>query len=197
MNIINNQNQPLGFDIDGVLTAEGEGNDNIWVKYLQKFLGENIEIKNNSYDFCEAFELSQETMDEFLSEYLEEIYASVPPAPLADKILAELKNKFNKEIVLITARDKKFKSLTENWLDKHEIKYDKLFHESDKAEIADNLQIKLFVDDKKENIIKLNKIGIATLVFDHHHNQDLDPKYYIKRVESWQQIYEIIKDKFI
>lgn len=196
MDKINQNSRKFGFDIDGVLTAEGKGNNNIWVRYLQRFLDEKIEIKNNSYDFCEAFELSQETMDEFLTEYLEEIYASVPPAPKADEVLAELISNDHK-IILITARDKKFRPLTEQWLREHDINYDRLIHDSNKAIRADRLGLELFVDDKKENIIELNKVGISTLIFDGHHNKDLDEKFYFERVENWKQIQEIIKENFI
>ncbi len=196
MNKIKQNNKIFGFDIDGVLTYEGQGNNNIWVKYLQKFLGEKIEIKNNSYDFCEAFELSQETLNEFLDKHLEEIYASVPRAPKADEVLSKLKSE-NYYIVLITARDKEFRNLTEKWLKKHNIIYDKLFHESNKAKIADKMGLELFVDDKKENIIELNKVGIPTLVFDSHHNKDLNQEHYFERVNNWEQIQEIINESFI
>ncbi len=185
----------FGFDIDGVLTAEGRGDENIWTRYLARYLDDRVEIKENSYDFCRAYDISRSTLEDFLQKYLTDIYASVPPAPAADAVLKELKEN-NSRIILITARDSRHRKTTENWLEKHGIEYDRLIHDSDKARQAEQMNLELFVDDKKENVISLNEIGVPVLLFDRHHNQDLDESHYLARVDSWSEIKNIIEERF-
>ncbi len=186
----------FGFDIDGVLTAEGRGKNNIWKNYLEKFLGRPVQLKKNSYDFAQAYDISRETLELFLEAYLSDIYFNVLPAPDAKKVLKKLRE-YNCMIFLITARDEEYKSLTEKWLLKHSLPYDRLIHDDDKACRATDCGLDLFVDDKTENIIELSRAGIDTLIYERHHNKDLSREFYLSRVKNWRKIEKIIDRTFL
>ncbi|SDL90676.1 5' nucleotidase, NT5C type [Halarsenatibacter silvermanii] len=192
----------LGFDIDGVITAEGRAEKNIWSRYLSRFLEEEVKLIKNSYDMTEAYGISQEQLDQFLDEHLTEIYSQVPPAEGVRELFCNLKNK-GCEIILITARESQYRRVTEKWLQKNDITFDSLYHEDDKAPLARKCSLKFFVDDKMQNIIELSEAGIPAALFNRHHNRDsisrsrlLKLDNYLGRVENWQEISRIINYRF-
>ncbi len=186
----------LGFDIDGVITAEGQGENNIWYKNLKEYFGEDFKKIKNTYDFAEAFNLSAAELDEFMTENLARIYSSVPPSLEARNTLEELKKQENR-IVLITARDEKFREITENWLARNDFIFDKLYHTDNKGFLAAREEIKVFVDDHKENASDLMNNNIPVLLYTRYHNLDATSDMYYKRVEDWEEINRIIKKEFL
>lgn len=184
----------IGVDIDGVITKEGKGKDNIWYKYLCDYLGENIERKNDIYDFTEAFDISEETVKNFLNEHLREIYWNIKPAPGAKKTLIRLK-KLDFRIILITARKDKFHPLTVNWLKKYRLPYNNLIHEDNKAPLAQKMKIELFIEDNKKNAEELITANIPVILVNKYHNQGLKDKN-IYRADNWHEINKYIRNFF-
>lgn len=184
----------IGVDIDGVITDEGKGKDNIWHKSLCNYFGKNIERKKEIYDFTEAFDISSEKIENFLNKHLEKIYREITPAPGARKILTRLK-KLGFKFFLITARNEKFNSLTKNWLKKHKIPYHTLIHDDNKADRACKMKIKLFIEDNRENARKLIASNIPVILVNKYHNQGLQNNN-LYRVNTWYEINEHINDYF-
>ncbi|MGM0420512.1 MAG: 5' nucleotidase, NT5C type [Bacillota bacterium] len=183
----------LGFDIDGVLTDEGNYEENIWHQYIINHFGANTARVKNTYNFYEAYNVPAEKLDDFFAEYKEEIFSSVEPFQEAIDFLQTLKQQGHK-IILITARDEKFRQVTETWLKKHGFPFDKLYHAEDKAPLAQKEDIKLFVDDNKDNAQAISEKGIPVLLFNREHNQDADSTCFKARVNNWQEIKEFIYD---
>ncbi|RCW51472.1 MULTISPECIES: hypothetical protein [unclassified Halanaerobium] len=187
----------LGIDIDGVLTEEGPKNNSIWQQKMTEFFGRNINLRKNTYNLAEAFGLNTEELNLFLKKELENIYRQATPAEGAKETLEELKER-DFTLILITARHSKYNTLTKNWLKKYDIPYDKLYHEDNKAPLAEKLKLKLFIEDNKFNALAISKKNIPVILVSKYHNKDIEKNNLIYRADSWQdikrQLYTILSE---
>ncbi|MFW6281520.1 MAG: hypothetical protein ACOC1O_01840 [bacterium] len=184
----------IGVDIDGVITDEIHPNQNIWHNALCNYLGYDIEMVKKSYYFDKAYNLPLNVIDSFLKENIENIYKEVN----LDKEARKTINYFfdcGYEIHLITARDKKHKNITEDWIRKNKIKFSSLSHEENKAPLAVKKGIEIFIEDNGENALKLSQEGIKVILINKYHNEYLkEDKSMITRVSNWLEIKrELIK----
>ncbi len=186
----------FGFDIDGVLTDEGNNENNIWHKSFINHFGEKVKKVSNSYDFREAYNLPDSVIEEFLIKNKDKIFSSVPPYQEAIDFLNNLKKQGHK-IILITARHEEFRETTEKWLDKNNIPYDKLYHDDDKAPLALNENLKIFIDDHLDNVREIKSAGITALLFTREHNLNATEDEYTARVDNWQDIKEYIYNYYL
>ena len=179
----------IGVDIDAVLTKEGRGEENIWYQEICNYF-DLQEQQRNVYDFTEAFGVSNEEVKQFMADKAHEIFRSLPPAPKAKQVLTKLKNQ-GFTIILITARNDKYRNLTLNWLEKHQIPFDQLIHSKHKADVCQELGVELFIDDKLENLQSIKEnMEIPLLLMDMDHNQHYEGA--IPRVNNWLEIKEKI-----
>lgn len=177
----------LGIDIDGVLTDEGPHTDSVWQKNISSYLDRKIELQEFTYNLQQAFGLTEDELIGFIEKKLPDVYKNAVPAAEAASTLLNLKEQGHK-LILITARDKKFRHLTENWLAENKIPYHELYHEHDKAPLALTKNIDLFIDDNKENALSLAAAGIPVLLVNQYHNFDFKTTAKIKRVNNWSEI---------
>lgn len=177
----------LGIDIDGVLTEEGPENNSIWQQKMIDFFNRKINLEKNTYNLAEAFGLNDEELNLFLEKELQNIYSQVPPAQGAKETLSELKDKGFK-IILITARHSEHNDVTKNWLKKYNIPYDNLYHEHDKAPLVEKLNLKLFIEDNKNNALSISAKNIPVILVNKYHNRDLKENDLIYRANNWQDI---------
>lgn len=178
----------LGVDIDGVLTDEGDADNNIWHQAICEYMGKNVERKKDVFNFMEAYGYSEEVFEDFLDKYIEKIYENVKAAPGARKTLKDLKNKHNINIILMTARSPEYHGLTVNWLEKYQITYDKLIHEDNKAPLAQKINIELFIEDYIINARQLLSYGIPVILINKYHNQELPAQEKLYRADEWSEI---------
>jgi hypothetical protein len=186
----------IGIDIDGVITDEYSlYNRNIWHHYLCNYIGKEIKRKENIYNIYEAYDLPKEVLDNFLKNSLKDIYIDLIPNKGVKDVLEDLKkNDFT--IILITAREEKYRKITENWLDKYDIVYDKLIHRVNKVPCAKDEDIQLFIEDDQDNAESFLNNGIGIILFDKKHNRDskdIKNKY---RVNNWQEAKKLIYNFF-
>jgi uncharacterized protein len=181
----------IGIDIDGVITDEGIEDNNIWLKTLRNYLKRNIKRKEDVYDFNEAFNISKEDLNDFLENNLENIYSNAIPYPTAIEVIKYLRDK-DFIIYLITARNIKYNDLTMKWLNKYNIPYNELIHEKDKAPLAYEKNIELFIEDNESNAIKLIEYNIPVILVDKYHNRNIINKEKLYRVNNWLDIKRII-----
>lgn len=81
------------------------------------------------------------------------------------------------------------KSVTEKWLKRHGFPSAPVYsvgHNESKVEIARKSGIEIFVDDRYENFVELNKAGVCTFLYDAPHNQRYDVGY--KRIRSLSEL---------
>ncbi len=77
-------------------------------------------------------------------------------------------------------------SIAENWLNKNGFPKTKVIQTTDKASVAKEMQLDIFVDDKYETFVEMNKQGICTYLFDAPHNQRYDVGY--KRIYNLKEL---------
>ncbi|MGM0502020.1 MAG: 5' nucleotidase, NT5C type [Bacillota bacterium] len=183
----------IGVDIDAVLTAEGTGEENIWHRNLCDYFDLDGR-QSNDYDFTKAYNISEEDIQEFMATRGMEVFRSVPPRPNSVHVLTELKEK-NYNIILVTARGADLNQITAQWLDKHQIPYDQLIHSEEKADICEQKDIELFIDDRLKNLLPIKeRLDIPVLLMTMTHNEHYTGD--IPRVHNWLEIKEKINYYF-
>lgn len=185
----------IGVDIDGVITDESHPNDNIWHHELCQYLGQNIKRIKDSYHLDQAYDLPLGLINAFLEQELTNIYHKVRPLTGAIETLQELAEQGFK-VILITARHDEHRSITEEWLHRHQIPYSALLHDDDKAPRAVQRNIKLFIEDNAHNAEQISEKNIPVLLMNKYHNKYLSENEKIIRVDTWSKIREFILSYF-
>ena len=177
----------FGIDIDGVLTDEGPDHNSIWQQKMNEFFDREITLRKDTYDLRKAFAINDQELNDFIQDKIEEIYSSVKAVDKARKTLTELYEQGH-NLILITARDKRHRSLTENWLKENQIPYHELYHEHNKAPLAVEKNISLFIDDRKENALEIAAKNIPVILVSKYHNSDFKGNEKITKVNNWDEI---------
>ena len=181
----------FGIDIDGVLTDEGPDHNSIWQQKMNEFFDREITLKENTYDLRKAFAINDQELNDFIQDKIEEIYSSVKAVDKARKIMTELYDQGHR-LILITARSEEHRDLTEKWLKENEIPYHELHHQHEKAPLAAEKNISLFIDDKKENALAIAEENIPVILVSKYHNYDFKGNEKITKVKNWDEIEENI-----
>jgi len=190
----------IGIDIDGVLTD------------LESYIvtvGKEYMIKNN-LGFDDAMNintiygfLSKEDSHQFWNTHWENYAATIKMRKNASNIIEKLKKAGNK-IIIITARtydsqiikggikrQKNMEKLIIKWLDKNNIKYDKIvFSNLNKLKDCLDNKIDIMIEDSVSNIEQL-KDHMQILCFDAKYNRSYINNQ-IYRVYNWDDVYNII-----
>ena len=149
----------------------------------------------------DIFGVNKNFDDEFWKEYFEDYSINVEPRKFVSEIVRKLKQDGN-EIYIITARGsflshsadiEKNQSIVINWLNKHNIYYDKIiFSPEDKLDICLENKIDLMIEDKPANINKVST-KIPVICFHANYNEECCGNNII-RCYSWYDIYYKIKN---
>lgn len=191
----------IGIDIDDTISNTFETFLPYMKKFVEKDLNRTLDLNLNSkidyYNVVEKYGISENEARIFWVKYYVSILESVEPKKFSVEVIKKLKEKGNK-IFLITARFDDgivdARAITEKWLEKKNIKYDKLIINSqNKLEIAKQEKIDLFIDDSIRNCEMISSGNIKTYMMTTENN-----KYYennnISKVNSWNEFYENIKE---
>ena len=191
----------IGIDIDDTISETFEA----LLPYSQKYTIEDLKRESNidiNKDYLNHLYIESasgwndlETKN-FWEKYYGDILKEVNIKKFASEVINKLKKNGNK-IYLITARwdipNISTKQITENWLIKNNVMYDKLFmNASDKLQLVKENNIDLFIDDSYKNCKEVSentntKVYMMTSMV----NKDLEDKT-IKRVFSWPEIDNLI-----
>lgn len=157
----------IGLDIDEVLCD--------WVgAWCEKFGHPIAESWSFSYDTYEEFK-------SFTPDELNEFYLNIPR-----KI--DPKDMPFEPHCYITSRSVPVE-LTQKWLEKNGFPCSKVYSVGfgvSKIEVAKQSGIDVFVDDRFENFVELNRAGICTYLLDALHNQRYEVGY--KRIKSLKEL---------
>ena len=189
----------IGIDIDGVLTNYEKEQIDYGIK-LCVDEGWPINIDLSKYHEKDVFNWNQEQANKFWNKYIIKYFQQTPVKTFAPEVIEKLKQEGHK-IYLITARDDygipkeyygKEQEITKQWLEKNNIKYDKIIFETEKLEPCKQNQIDVMIEDSPENIRDLSK-QIKVIKFDCQYNKDVKNENVITAY-SWYHIYRIIKE---
>lgn len=160
------ENKRIGLDIDEVLCDWLGG----WCKLL------NIKIPNVwnfDYQLQDKFKEMKE------NNTLNQFYLDLLPKTKSEDIPFE-------PYCYITSRPVT-KEITEEWLKKNGYPTKEVYNvEKSKLEVAKECKLDIFVDDKYETFVELNKNGILCYLFDAPHNQIYDVGH--KRIKSLKEL---------
>ncbi len=191
----------FGIDIDDTISNTFE----TFLPYMKKFVEEdlkrkldlNLESKVDYYNVVEKYNLSEDEARTFWESYYVTILENVKPKKSSVEIINKIKEKGN-QVFLITARFDDgiidVKTVTKKWLEANNIKYDKLIINShNKLEIAKQENIDIFLDDSIRNCEMISSGNIETYMITTKNNEYYENEN-IKKVESWNEFYENIKE---
>lgn len=189
----------IGIDIDNTITNTRE----VIYTYAQTFSTANklaIEADMKEYLIEKSLGWSQQTAHQFLAQYLPLIYRDVSPKKDAIQIIKQLHQ--NHKIVLITARNQRdgnVKTITQEWLDQHDLPYHKLVmnntenaHYFSKLEACQEYNIDLMIEDHPDVCLELSQ-SLPVLIFDQPYNQHAQSAG-IKRIKTWKEVKTLIDD---
>lgn len=186
----------IGFDIDNVIADLDK-------TLLQEFLKEDKNKRNNGIIDNKAehmtqgmFDWSKDENKEFLDKNMEKITMNLEPVKDSKKYIDKLKDDGHK-IYLITGRNnrrlKNPEELTKNWLNKYNIRYDKLIltkDSTDKSFECIQNKVDIMFDDRPINCIKLRENGITSYLFKTRYNFRYSLNVPI--VNNYKELYKLI-----
>lgn len=189
----------IGIDIDDTLTDIRDELKEALIQYAKKIGKYNedeekyIPDNNDGNVFKERYNFTNEEIRTFYNDIHDEIGKKANPREGAKQVIDKLRLEGNK-IYIITARDYELHddpyALSKEWLDRNEIKYDKLIvNARDKAKICKEENVEVFIDDKLANCMKLDEQGIKVIRITNY-----EDKYgNIVNKKNWNEIYNYIK----
>ena len=160
----------IGIDIDNVIS---NFNDTIVEAYLQhdKQLRNTGIINDKAKVFRRGmFDLSEEEEKDFYYSNIEKWANAFKPINNAEYYIKKLKQDGNKIYIISGRKNGEYRNpykLTEEWLEKYDIIYDKLiltnaYNKHEKAEICLENNIDIMIEDSIETCINLINEGIET-----------------------------------
>ena len=184
----------IGVDIDDTIT-------NSWLtfsKEYSKVLDIPEEELNKEKPYYSNVIKEKYTMEEYFEKIKPVNDKLTPILPLKEEVKEVIDKLYElgHTITFITARGKETSNpyeTTKNYLDSHNIRYEKLILAPlNKAKACLDEKIDLFIDDSTKHCTKVSQVGIEVLMFETKYNKDF-PNF--KHVTSWNEIYENIKNR--
>lgn len=189
----------IGIDIDGVLIDLERTTIDCGTKMCVE---KNIPIKIDlsKYWETEKFNWTQEQDNEFWNEYLFTYVVESQTRAFAPQIINKLQQEENK-IYIITARNEEglppkyygqMQELTKKWLEKNNIKYDKIIFTTDKEKLEKCIEnnIDIMIEDSPKNIQSISA-KVKVIKFDCQYNKNISGNNIITAY-SWYHIFDII-----
>ncbi len=187
----------IGIDVDDTICSTNEGIIVEADKYDKEVLGGSGIKDINAYAFTEMMGWEPDMKGKFFADRLEYIMDNAEIKEGAKEVINKLHDEGNK-IVFISFRKGKYikdpYNLTKNWLDRHGIKYDKIYVDTgEKVDECKNENVKLFIDDKESHCEDVSGAGIDVILFTNAYNHD--EKRFVRK-DNWNDIYDYIREKY-
>lgn len=196
----------IGIDIDNVIS---NFNDELLKEYLKHdkelrnkgIINKDVFIRYGMFDWTEK----EET--EFYKSNIERIAIKLKPIHRATETIKKLKEDGN-EIIIISGRNNgeynnPYK-LTEEWLAKYNIVYDKLiltnaYNKEEKANVCKENNVDIMIEDSIQTAVNIEKVGTKVIFMNTRYNRNNEN---FEKVSNWKEIYSKIsklykKDKNI
>lgn len=191
----------IGIDIDNVIANFNDSLLKEYLKHDKELRNTGIINKNPDYIRRGMFDWSDDEEKSFYKENIERIAENLKPLDDVAYYIKKLKEDGN-QIYIISGRAndeyKKPWELTEKWLKKYNIIYDKLIltnaydrHEKSEECLKNNIDI--MIDDSISICFDLIKSGIKTYTMNTRYNQK---ETSFDRVSKWKEIYERISIQY-
>lgn len=183
----------IGIDIDDTITDTWE----CLIPHYSKTFNVPVDKLKKSIPYYPAVE-DKVTLEEYFEKVIPIYDKYIRNVPLKENVKEVIDKLYElgHSVVFITDRGKEQHNAYENtkgYLDKHQIKYDKLFIKAgDKAKICCEENIDLFIDNSIKHCNFVSECKIEILMFETIYNKDIKE---FKHVKNWNEIYEYIKNR--
>jgi len=191
----------IGIDIDDVISSFSNAMLKEYLKHDKTLRNTGIINENANYIRKEMFDWNKEEEERFYKENIERIAINLKPIRNAKIYIDKLKQDGN-EIYIITGRDNgeytNPKEMTEKWLEKYHIYYDKLiftnaYNKNEKAEEYIKNKIDIMIDDNVETLKNIKQVGVKVLLMNKRFKKN---ETELERVSSWKEIYSKISNLY-
>ena len=177
----------IGIDIDDTITNTTYDTDICALEY-----DESLKIDKSKYNFDERYHWNNMKCDDFWCKYVDRVMRNTSLREKSNYFINKLYDEGN-TIYFITSRNNLYSpnviNITETYLKKHHIKYDKLITSAEyKGETCKKYEIDLMIDDSPYQAKDLEKYGINYILVSNDYNKDIDCKKFL----NWEEIYEYI-----
>jgi len=172
----------LGVDIDNVI-------NNFYIP-MSKLIEKKFKIKVDvtKYDLFDKLNMNDSARRKFYEDNIEWLDNNIKPNWRCSLYLHKLQSYF--KIIILTARHYNIAPETQNWLIRYDIPFDEIhFNTGNKVDACKFFKVNYMIEDSPFNLRKLNKEGIATLIFNQPFNQRVAETEIATRVTSWEDIY--------
>ncbi len=187
----------IGIDIDDTLSFLYDRKIKVAEEYIRKNKLPYLLINKEANYLSEMFNWSNEECDKFWIEESDNLLAGARVRDFASVVIRRLKEAGHK-IVIITARSTDWHKdpygLSFNWLNENGILFDKLLvGYTDKTQVCVDEKVNIFIDDLPETLVKLQNVGIKTIMMSNPHNVN-QKIYHGRAAKDWLEIEKIIKN---
>lgn len=183
----------IGFDIDDTLIQLRKHAFQLFKKKFNKEVDDEIFPTINTVEIYAPFELTNEDGYKYWDEFRPELYFTDCPAyEHAIEVLNELA-KEGHDIFYITARPKKYKEQTMEWVKQMGFPVvDEQFYcgmaDHEKVEIIKDLHLDIYIDDKPNVLDTLTDLSTHLIVFNQPYNQEVS----YTRLYKWDEFVTLI-----
>lgn len=187
----------IGIDIDNVISSFDNALLKEYLKHDKELRNTGIINENAEHIRKGMFDWSEDESNSFYKNNIQRIVENLKPINDAKKYIDKLKSDGN-EIYIISGRDNGEyidpKQMTENWLNKNQIYYDKLiltnaYNKHEKTIQCINYNIDIMIEDSTSICKDLKENGIRVLLMNTRFNQKNSE---FERVRGWNEIYSKI-----
>jgi len=181
----------VGVDIDGVLADS----ISLWVHEMNRFFNKNKRIEDvHLFDIIQTFGITVDDLKKFIEQRGRFLMSAPCPVRGAAYYLSRIKE--HHDIFIITARKETYKQETQDWLQRHNIPYDRLLllgtYAKKEACLENGLSV--MVEDTLEVARELSAAGIPVILMDAPYNRGNLPEL-ICRKHSWFEIYQTLVEE--
>ena len=180
----------IGLDIDGVIVDFAA----VMLPLLSEACHRTVTIEDiYTYDITECLNISDESAEYIWQQTLgTDLLIDAPPVAGAVEGLMALDGH---EIWIITGRPSTLRNLTEAWLSRRNIRYDRIIFDRIINKMMVGPEFDVFVEDFLKGARVIAEAGVFTLLFNQPWNQSLELPANCRRVYDWPAIVEIINKR--
>ncbi|MGL5330628.1 MAG: 5' nucleotidase, NT5C type [Peptostreptococcaceae bacterium] len=184
-------NLNICIDIDGTITSPYH-----FLPYLNNMY--NMDLKEEEWTTIDWTKLYGDNIAELLNKFHNEYvnaYSEASVVEFAKEIICEIG--MNNNLYFVTARSEDLTEVTTTWLNENGFSDIEVYllGSDYKIEKAKELGCNIFIEDNPNNAIQIANAGIDVILIDANYNKEISHEK-ITRVENWNQIKELIQNKY-
>ena len=179
----------IGLDIDGVIVDYAA----VMLPLLSEVCRRPVSAEDiYTYDITECLNIDDKAAEYIWQQTLgTDLLVNAPPVEGAIDGLSELDGH---EIWIVTGRPSTLQEITEEWLSRRKIKYDRIIFDRVMNKMLVGPAFNVFVEDFLEGARVIAEAGVFTLLFNQPWNQSPALPANCWRVRDWPSIVKIIDE---